>query len=58
MTDKPEDDDAENKTKSHWLLWVIVTVFLVLAIVGMATIDYYFSPETMAAHKVQDAVDD
>ena len=58
MPDKPEDDDAEIGAKSHWLLWTIVTVFLVLAIVGMASIDYYFSPEAIAAHKVKDAVDD
>ena len=57
MAVDPEDDKKDSKPESHWLLWLIVCIFLVLSIAGMWSIDYFFSPETMAAHKVRDAVD-
>lgn len=53
MTDDPKD--SNDRPKSHWLLWLVVTVFLLVAIGGMWSIDYFFSPESMAAHVIQDA---
>ena len=58
MAVDPEDNEQDVEPKSHWLLWLIVGVFLLLSIVGMWSIDYFFSPEALAAHKVHNAVDD
>jgi flagellar basal body-associated protein FliL len=58
VPDDPKDNNQEDKAKSHWLLWFIVAVFLVFSIVGMWSIDYFFSPEARSAHQVRDAVDD
>ena len=58
MNDDPEDSKEDDEPKSHWLLWLIVAVFLLFAIAGMWSIDYFFSPESIASHKVHDAVDD
>jgi hypothetical protein len=58
MAVDPEDNEQDIKPGSHWLLWLIVCVFLLLSIAGMWSIDYFFSPEAMAAHKIRDAVDD
>ena len=58
MAVDPEDNELDVKPKSHWLLWLIVCMFLVFSIAGMWSIDYFFSPEAMAAHKVRDAVDE
>ena len=59
MTDDPHDDrKPEDQPKSHRLLWLIVGIFLVLSVVGMWSIDYIFSPEAMAAHKVHNAAED
>ena len=57
MSVDPEDNKQDNKPESHWLLWLIVCIFLFLSIAGMWSIDYFFSPEAMAAHKVRDAAD-
>ena len=58
MAVDPKDNKQDIKPKSHWLLWLIVGVFLLLSIAGMWSVDYFFSPEATAAHKVRDAVDD
>jgi len=54
----PEDNKKDIKPESHWLFWLLVCLFLFLSIAGMWSVDYFFSPEAMAAHKVHDAVDD
>ena len=58
MTDDPNDVDQQDPPKSHKLCWFVVVAFLLLAIGGMWVIDYFFSPEAMAAHPVHDAIDD
>ena len=58
MSADQKDNEQDNKPRSHWLLWLIVAIFLVLAIVGMWSIDYFYSPEAMASHKVHNAADD
>ncbi len=58
MAADPEDHEHDGKPKSHWLLWLIVGVFLLLSIVGMWSIDYFFSPEVMAEHQIHDSAED
>jgi len=56
MTDDPKA--SNDRPKSHRLLWLMVAVFLLLAIGGMWSLDYFFSPESMASHGIQDAAGD
>lgn len=58
MTTDFEDNTPDVKPKSHWLLWLLVSIFLVLAVAGMWSIDYFFSPEAIAGHSAPAAVDD
>ena len=57
MADDSKDTKQDIKHKSDWLLWLIVGIFLLLSIVGMWSIDYFFSPEALAAHEVRDAAE-
>lgn len=56
MTDKNSSEDSEQKPKTHWVLWSVVTAFIVLAIAGMWAVDYYFSPEMINSNNLPEAV--
>ena len=55
MPSDREDNEREDQPRSHWLLWFIVSVFVVLAVAGMWSIDYFFSPDSQSAHQIHDA---
>jgi len=46
----------DDKPQSHWLLWTLVALFIVLAIAGMWAIDYYYSPDMISPTSVPEAV--
>lgn len=52
-----EIDPKDKKPRSHGLLWLAVCLFMLLAIAGMWSIDYFFSPEALAAHSIHDAAE-
>ena len=41
--------------RSHTLLWVLLSLFIVLAVGGMWAIDYFYSPEMLQENTLQDA---
>lgn len=51
-----EDKNKPENSKSHAILWIVVSIFVILAIGGMWAADYYFSPEMLSPHSLPDAV--
>ncbi|HMT81176.1 MAG TPA: hypothetical protein PKD66_12435 [Azonexus sp.] len=50
------DENSPKKSKSHVILWIAASLFIILAIAGMWAADYYFSPEMLSPISVPDAV--
>jgi hypothetical protein len=50
--DKPKETKPENKPNKHWMMWSLVSAFILLFIVGMLAVDNYYAPD---AGTVQDA---
>lgn len=56
MADEQDKEQGEKQPESHWLLWTLVTVFIIAAIIGMWAVDDIFSPEMLDANTVPAAV--
>jgi len=50
------DEKKPEKSKSHAILWIAASVFVILAIAGMWAADYYFSPKMISPTTLPDAV--
>lgn len=54
------DDGNQKKTQdgagNDRLLWIVVIVFIILAIGGMWSIDFFFAPEVISPDTLPDAV--
>ena len=50
------DETPPKKSKTHVILWIAASLFILFAIAGMWAADYYFSPEMLSPTIVPDAV--
>lgn len=50
------EEKNQEKPKSHAILWIAVSVFVILAIAGMWAADYYYSPEMISPASLPEAV--
>jgi hypothetical protein len=51
---KLQETKLGNKPNKHWVLWSLVSAFIVLFIVGMLVVDSYYAPD---ASKVSDSIE-
>lgn len=51
-----EEQKSAGKPKSHTILWVAASIFVILSIAGLWAVDYYFSPEMINTTSLPEAV--
>ena len=56
MNRQLSNDPKPAERESHWILWTVVTIFIVCAIGGLWAVDYLYSPEMISEKSVPDAV--
>lgn len=56
MTTEPDRKESPPPEKTHAGLWILLTIFIFLAIGGMWAIDYYYSPEAIDSKMLPEAV--
>jgi|GEM_PF-3122173 len=58
MIEQQHQNESRIKPQAptHWVLWSVVTVFIILAIGGMWALDFYYSPEMISPNTVPEAV--
>ncbi|MGE5469861.1 MAG: hypothetical protein ACM3X0_03570 [Bacteroidota bacterium] len=53
---RPQEPEGKEPHDRHWILWTVVVVFIIVAIAGMWSIDYFYAPEMISPLTVPDAV--
>lgn len=49
MTTENPSPDSQSKTKSHWILWTLLALFVIVSIGVMFAVDYYYAGDPGAA---------
>jgi hypothetical protein len=50
VTNEGQLADHKTKAKGHWVLWTLVTLFIVVSIGVMFTVDYYAGDSEVSTH--------
>jgi hypothetical protein len=49
VTTENQPTESQSKTKSHWILWTLLALFVVVSIGVMFAVDYYYAGDPGAA---------